>query len=171
MAEYDRIQKKQESRAVANNRAESKQMKWLRDNGTSFYNTIQMLKVKDYTDCNGYLNGDGMIRNPPNVFYFVDLLKQGKPLPAYDPITAVKNVDLVEDPDEDGHYINREEISESDDKDKLPTIKKHILMDGHHRFAAYIEAGMQLPYIQASEGNVDGGYNWNVCNGVDYEKE
>lgn len=171
MAEYGREQRNQLSRAIANNCSGSKQMKWLGDYKTSFYNTIQMLKVKDYTDCYGYLNGDGMIRNPPNVFNLVHLLEQGKTLPNTPPITAVENVDLVEDPDVDGHYINREEISESDDKDELPTIKKHILMDGHHRFAAYIEAEKQLPSIQASEGYVDGGYNWNVCGGVDYEKE
>jgi len=128
--------------------------------------TIQRLAIGDYDDYEGYLNGDGMIRNPPNVGYFVGLLRAGRPLPMdADPMTAAMGIEMIATPDDEANYINAEEYEGEDQPEK---VTKNVLLTGHHRFAAYVEEKLDLPPIGYQDYAMSG-YNWRDVPGANYD--
>ncbi len=129
-------------------------------------NIIQRLAIGNHDEYGGYLNGDGMIRNPANVGYFVGLLRAGLPVPnGDDPMTASEDIEMIATPDDEAQYLNAEEY-EGDDQPA--TVTKSVLNTGHHRFAAFVEEGVALPPI-ANAGYAMHGYHWSGVPGADYD--
>lgn len=127
---------------------------------------VQRLAIGAVEEYDGYLNGDGMIRNRANVGYFVGLLRAGLPLPVDDdPITAAKDVEMVATPDDDAQYMNAEECEEGDGRER---VRKNVLSTGHHRVAAYAEMGMAVPGVGDADYAMFG-YHWSKVDGADYE--
>lgn len=167
-AQPDKIQPgptaKKMLREMANNSPQVKQLRALQRMADSSRSVVQRFAIGAYEEYNGYLAGDHEIRNPENVAPFVNMLKQGKKIPNFEPMTAAKDLEMVKEEGKGWQYISKAEYDKTKQVGaKEPeVVKKNVLLDGHHRFVAYAEAGAELPAIgDAAEGTVSHGYHWS----------
>lgn len=135
---------------------------------------VQRFAIKNYDDYNGYLAGEGTIRNVDRVKQMIQILNRGQQLDNREPIRASKNVELVklaEDADAGWQYVAKSEYNSDDDDDDADPeyVTKSILTDGHHRFVAYAETGKPMPAIANAGADIGAlfGYSWSKMGGMD----
>jgi hypothetical protein len=127
----------------------------------------QRFKLKDHDEYGGYLAGDDTVRNKDNVAAFVKMLRAGQPIPDRDPITYQTETMVPAGESKPGSYTRVDPAQETPDAQQ-----KNVIVDGHHRFIAYVEAEQDLPAIaKVADGypDVDEAYHWSQMGDIDYE--
>ena len=123
---------------------------------------VQRFKLKDYSDYKGVLAGDPGI-TPEKVREMVKLLKDGKKLPGKIQIARTKLMRRK------GPMSKNWDEFDSRKDDEKKAEKFWVVTDGHHRFVAYVEAGMD-PLAHTQEGGeAVFAYSWNECSNIEEE--
>lgn len=130
----------------------------------------QRYALKDYDIHKDYLPGEDCLRSTERVDQMIDILKEGGEIEeGKDGPIESASVELVEDEDSlDAGYINVEELEE-DDKAQQKPVKAAVLVNGHHRYVAHVEAMVKMPRIVESNKHVVSAYKWRSMGGIEHD--
>jgi hypothetical protein len=123
---------------------------------------VQLFKLKDYRSYKGILAGDPGI-DTEKAEKYTRALRAGAKFP---PIKIQKGVRLMRRKGAISKHWD--EFNPKKDK-KAESVKKTVVTDGHHRFVAYVECGLDPRDNMVEEDEAVFAYNWSELGGIDHE--